>query len=515
MKRDKKIIIIKGKYLFLPLIIILFGFILRLIPLLREEFWRDEASTFFISHNFSFRDIFRGKVDPVHTFLYYFLIKIISHFNTSIVFLRAPSLIFGLANIFLVYKIAKLFNFNKFFGLITALLMAVSPAQIEYSWWARMYNMVLFFALFSLYSLFYYLRSEKKVWLLLFTLANILGFYTDYSFFWYLLVLNLSSFLLFFKTKKEVVKSLLISDLFISLYFPVLLKVLPQAFDNISWIERPDFNNLKKIIFWFFGIEDYWNNNANNLWFLPIILILILAISIVYKDKKRTAFYFSAFSSFVLPLSLSYAVSHFLKSSIFLSRNLWIASLLPIFLEGLVISCFLEKKKPVLKTLGVFILIFIFYCNLNLYFKTGSVYYPRNEEGIFYRNLAELIEKEGNARNDFLIIADSSLVTLLNYYLGGYNKNIENELNYRVVASEYNKRESRFSSWVIDSSWENEVLKIGGGNIWVITFPFLPDETGVLLLPEEIENSPLWKDILIYIENNEPYKMSGVYKIEK
>ena len=55
--------------------------------------------------------------------------------------------------------------------------------------------------------------------------------------------------------------------------------------------------------------------------------------------------------------------------------------------------------------------IFIFYCNLNLYFKTGSVYYPRNEEGIFYRNLAELIEKEGNARNDFLIIADSSFVT--------------------------------------------------------------------------------------------------------
>jgi len=105
VKRDKKIIIIKGKYLFLPLIIILFGFILRLIPLLREEFWRDEASTFFISRNFSFRDILRGKVDPGHAFLYYFLIKIISHFNTSIVFLRAPSLIFGLVNIFWFIKL--------------------------------------------------------------------------------------------------------------------------------------------------------------------------------------------------------------------------------------------------------------------------------------------------------------------------------------------------------------------------------------------------------------------------
>ena len=85
-----------------------------------------------------------------------------------------------------------------------------------------------------------------------------------------------------------------------------------------------------------------------------------------------------------------------------------------------------------------------------------------------------------------------------------------------MVASEYNKRiERKLSSWVVDSSWENKVLKIGGGNIWAITFPFLPDETGVLSLPEEIENSPLWKDILTYIKNNEPYKMSGVYKIEK
>lgn len=477
------------KYLAL-LLIILIGFVLRLIPAVKNGFWVDEVSTLFISRNTSPKGLILGA-DPPHNFLYYLLIKILSRFNTSILFLRAPSLIFSLINIFLVYKIAEVLKLNRFYGLICALLFVFSPFQIEYSWWARMYSMVLFFILFSFYSLICYFLSKKKIWLFWFVLSNVLGFYTDYSFFWYLLTLNFFAFIFLFKTDKKFFGSLLISDFIVSLYIPVFLKNFSRILDyHVAWIEKPNFEILKAAIFWYFGFGDYWNRNIGNIWFLPFILILILTIGVVFKDKKKPLFFLFILASFVLPLTLSFLASHILRSSIFLGWNLIVASLFPIFSIGLIISSFLKKKSSVLKILGIFVLSFVLYFNFNLYLKTTSgIHYDRKEGG-FYQKAAELVKNETDFRDDILIFIPHSFKKNFDYYFNGYYKNQEKKLNYRTI----------------NYQTGSKILGAKTGNLWIIVVPWLDIKNP----PEEFRNNPLWE----HIKDKKPYKIPGIYRIK-
>lgn len=136
--------------IFLTLIL---GFVLRLISL-NQSLWLDEAIGALAIKNYSFLCIFDFVKGDNHPPLYYLLLKAWSMiFGYSEVSLRFPSIVFGIAAIFLVYLIVKKLLKNEKLALITSLLLATSGLHIYYSQEARMYVLAAFFATLSIYSL--------------------------------------------------------------------------------------------------------------------------------------------------------------------------------------------------------------------------------------------------------------------------------------------------------------------------------------------------------------------------
>lgn len=483
----------KKQYFFL--LIFLVGFILRFISAVKNDFWVDEATGFFISTRFSLGDIVLGRADPPHNFLYYLLLRLISRINTSVLFLRMPSLVLSLMNMVLVYKIAEKLKINKYFALTCLALFAVSPYQIEYAWWARMYAMVLFFSLASIYFLIKLYFSKRKIWGVLFIAANFLGYCTDYSFIWYLLVLNIILFSCILKNWSNI-KYLLVSDLLILLCSPILINNFSQILDSkIFWIEKPNLNILKATILWFLGIKDPWDKNINNIWILPIALVVIFNIMIVKFDKKKIVPSFILLFSLFFPVTISYIVSHVMRSSIFLWRNFISISVAPIFLVALIISFFIERRKLFFKLLGILILAFILYCNFNLYlYQTSGIYFPRTE-GWFYKKAAQLVRNEIDLNNESVICLNSK-DALFNYYFYGFFE------NQKVQEQDLGS----FTEYTVYAKYA--ILGTKTENLWIIIPPWIDVEDP----PQELEDDSIIK--YLKANNEAPYKIGNVYKIK-
>lgn len=156
--------------------ILVLALILRLIAV-NQGLWLDEAIGAIAARDYSFVGIMTEflRFDN-HPPLYYLTLKAWANlFGFSDISLRSPSIVFGLATIFMTYLIAKKLvgKKNKFFPLFSALLLVSSPFHIYYSQEARMYSMVAFFASLAVYA---FLSN----YFLLFSLTIIGLIFTDY-----------------------------------------------------------------------------------------------------------------------------------------------------------------------------------------------------------------------------------------------------------------------------------------------------------------------------------------------
>lgn len=157
-------------------VILAASFILRLI-VINQSLWLDEAIGAMAARDFSFFGILNSfpKFDN-HPPLYYLLLKgWTSLFGFSEISLRFPSIIFGVATVYLTYLIARHFvgKKEKFFPMFCALLLATSPLHIYYSQEARMYAMAAFLAVVAVHSFL------KEKWILFsFSLAVLV--FSDY-----------------------------------------------------------------------------------------------------------------------------------------------------------------------------------------------------------------------------------------------------------------------------------------------------------------------------------------------
>lgn len=141
------------------------GLILRLISL-NQSLWLDEATSA-LAAKMPLGDIFaRFLPGDFHPPLYYLLLKLwASVFGFSEISLRMPSVILGVATVYIVCKISK--------NYYAPLLLATSGLAIYYSQEARMYSLAAF-----LVGLLVYLYLQKK-WLLFSVTLLLLGM-TDY-----------------------------------------------------------------------------------------------------------------------------------------------------------------------------------------------------------------------------------------------------------------------------------------------------------------------------------------------
>lgn len=146
------------------LTITLGGLGLRLYNLTAISLWHDEAFSALLI-KYSWGEMFYRIGLDVHPPMYYIFLRIWHYiFGYSLFSLRAMSVFFGAATILVGYLFIKeLFN-NRTAGLITALLIAVNPFQVQYVTEARMYTMGAFFAVLGAYVLVKALRLQKHVY---------------------------------------------------------------------------------------------------------------------------------------------------------------------------------------------------------------------------------------------------------------------------------------------------------------------------------------------------------------
>lgn len=134
------------------IVLILFlGLILRLVNL-SQSLWLDEAVQAVTAQqpfSYLFQEIRGDFHPPLFHFLIYGWTRL---FGFSEIVLRLPSVLFGVATVWVVYKIAKLiFTSEVVLPLIAALFLATAPFHIYYSQEARMYATTTFFVCLSMY----------------------------------------------------------------------------------------------------------------------------------------------------------------------------------------------------------------------------------------------------------------------------------------------------------------------------------------------------------------------------
>ncbi len=160
------------------------GFALRMVRLEFQPLWWDEGwSLFFATRAFGTM-LERTAVD-IHPPLYYALLTIWMQFaGKGAVAVRLFSVVVGAATVPLLYVLAKRL-FGRRVALVSALLLAIAPFHIYYSQEIRMYGLVTFLCLASVYLFVILLDPPSKqaharmTWLL-YVLVTAAALYTQY-----------------------------------------------------------------------------------------------------------------------------------------------------------------------------------------------------------------------------------------------------------------------------------------------------------------------------------------------
>lgn len=168
------------EFYLLPVLVILLALALNLYRLESKSLWHDEFGTLTLAGlDGSWIDALRNPL-TVPTIpkapLPFFVTRVFFMLGQTDFSVRMPSVLFATLTIPLVFALGKSL-FGRQVGLLGALLLAVAPLQIRYAQEARMYAMLSFFSILSLYLFWRALRDGKGRWWLGFVAASGMNLY--------------------------------------------------------------------------------------------------------------------------------------------------------------------------------------------------------------------------------------------------------------------------------------------------------------------------------------------------
>lgn len=276
-----------------PLIIflvLLLSLVLRLVSI-NQSLWLDEAISALAVKNYSFDSLITSfSLGDTHPPLYYLLLKAWAFvFGFSEVSLRAPSVIFGILTVYLVYKIGTLLVNNKS-GIASAILLATGPLHIYYSQEARMYAMSTFWVSLVVYSFI------KERWRMLSVSILLVGL-TDYL--PLLILFPLWIFGIYSRKDKDFLSNFAKSHIpvfiFLVFWFPIFLKqsASTSAYlaNNPWWQTVLGTANLKELalvwIKFMIGRISFENNLVYAIVVLVISSFLIVPLYKAFAHRKN------------------------------------------------------------------------------------------------------------------------------------------------------------------------------------------------------------------------------------
>lgn len=176
------------------------GAVLRLLTLGTRSFWLDET-TAVRQASWTVPQIIQLMADNVHPPFFHVLLHYwILVFGKSEIAVRAFPVTWGIAAIPLVYWVGRNI-YDRRVGVIATAIVALAPYYIWYSQEARMYTMMLVFALLSVLFMWKAMASNRVGWWIGYSLATAAGLMTQYFFFF--LVLGQAIYFLLFKVARK------------------------------------------------------------------------------------------------------------------------------------------------------------------------------------------------------------------------------------------------------------------------------------------------------------------------
>jgi len=283
-------------------LVIFLGFSLRFYNLAKESLWIDEGGGVILVAKKPIGHILNPEVDlsisTYHVILHYWM----QLFGEKEFAVRFPALIFGVLSIFMIYKVGKII-FNQEIGLLSALILSISPFHVHYSQEAKPYSLLMLLSLASIYYFIKFIKSsdEKNFNLkfdsqfhrILNSLKNkkdigiyivlmLVGIYTHYFFFFLLIFQNIYFFIYYIKYKK-IVKSWLISQCIIVFIF---LLYNPFFLKHIKWGMKDGLTYLNPYFSLFSIIKTFY--------------VFILDFSFINPDYCVPCFYVNPFIIFLI-----------------------------------------------------------------------------------------------------------------------------------------------------------------------------------------------------------------------
>jgi mannosyltransferase len=168
--------------LILLLLIIIVGIILRSYALTARSLWFDEAFSWRLIQ-FPLGEMVARDAQDVHPPLYYILLQWWSVvFGSSLLALRAFSVVMAGATIASMYLFVREAVQSRPVGLLAAALLAISGWQLQFAWEARMYTLGTFLVMISSWLLLKAVRQQpsRLSWWVVYAIVTVALAYVHY-----------------------------------------------------------------------------------------------------------------------------------------------------------------------------------------------------------------------------------------------------------------------------------------------------------------------------------------------
>ncbi|MFH1504524.1 MAG: glycosyltransferase family 39 protein [Candidatus Omnitrophota bacterium] len=162
--------------------------------------------------------------------LRYIILHYFMHFGRQEFIIRFPSLLFGIASLFLIYQLGKVL-FSAGVGLLSSFFLSLSLWHIHHSSYTEMYTLYTFTAMLSLFFFYKSIKEQTLTSLVLFIVSSALAFYSFYpavmiilaEFFW---------LIVFYRRNLNRIRKYLFAFAAIAI---LLLPGFIQAYSGLTW----------------------------------------------------------------------------------------------------------------------------------------------------------------------------------------------------------------------------------------------------------------------------------------
>lgn len=304
---------------------------LRLVDLTDACLWFDEIfGVHAAEHSWAAMFTFLAK-DLIHPPLFYVLLKVwIGIGGDGLLWLRLFSFVFAVASIVPFIAICRELKLSRLTTVVAFILFAVNGSLIKYAQEVRMYSLLMFFSLASIWFFVRYLDRDKGFVAL--AAVNVLLVHTHY-FGWLLVASEIVAIAIF--ARQKIWKAVAMVAVAAMSFGPWAVVVYQAAASgssvgqNIGWIERPGIRSIFDLLFdlieplYFQASSDQWAS----IYFISLPMLMLIGVAkaaYLFRwlsfEEKRETYLLETFIG--IPMAIALIASWLLPHSVWGSRHL-------------------------------------------------------------------------------------------------------------------------------------------------------------------------------------------------